>query len=415
MNTKRVFLPADILLPKTGLENWAVVACDQYSSQPDYWLRVEERVKDSPSALNLILPEAWLGGWKEQEHQQKIAQKMQEYQENDVFQTCENSFVYVEKTLQSGKVRCGLVGMVDLEAYDFHKGSASAIRATEETILERIPPRVAIREKADLELPHILMLADDPDNILLGSLQKNKSLLPLLYDFDLMENGGHITGYLVSGENLALFEEAYDDYVKQSETRYADLNEYGLRFAVGDGNHSLATAKACWEKIKPVLSEEEAKTHPARFALAELENLHDEALEFEPIHRILTEVDTDDLLEYLKQFSLGHSSWPVKWYTQEQEGILYLDPSLSQLPAALIQQKLDAYLKEKGGEIDYIHGEEALKALSHNPQSIGLQLPQVDKASLFRTVIADGALPRKTFSMGHAHEKRYYLEARKIK
>lgn len=415
---KPCFVPAEVLVPQVdSLENWAVVACDQYSSQPEYWDRVWERVKNDPSTLHMILPEAWLNTDKEKTHEARIPAVMEEYLTNGVFAVYPDSFVYVERTLESGVVRRGLIGMVDLEAYDFSIGSQSPIRATEATIIERIPPRVAIRKKAPLELPHVLLLADDAKDLLLGQLEQHKDQMDKLYDFDLMENGGHLTGWLVSDAEKNAFLDREQVFSSSIQARYPGLLENSLCFAVGDGNHSLATAKTIWESIKPSLSEEERLHHPARFALAELENIHDESQQFEPIHRIITHTDVDAMLEALESISVPETEegFPVQWFAKGRFGRLNLNPEEGELATAILQTFLDYWLKDHAGEIDYIHGDEEVKTLADQDNAIGFLLPPFSKSSLFRGVIADGSLPRKTFSMGHAHEKRFYLEARKIR
>ena len=266
-----VFKAADILLPDSvDMEKWSVVACDQYTAQPEYWKRVEEFVKDKPSTLNIVYPEAFLS--EGDGRIEKINQKMQEYLDKKIFAKLANSLVYVERTLNSGKIRRGIIGAVDLECYDFSKGSKSEIRATEGTILERIPPRVKIRENAPLELPHVILLMNDESDSVIGKVAKEK----LIYEFDLMEGGGHIAGWHISSDMA--------EAVESRINKYAASAKDNLVFAVGDGNHSLATAKSCWESLKKTLTKEEQETHPARYCLVEIENIHDESLEFEPIH-----------------------------------------------------------------------------------------------------------------------------------
>lgn len=410
------FLPADILLPQVdSMEKWAVIACDQFSSQPAYWERVRETAGDAPSTINLILPEAELGTPQEAAHTALINETMARYQESGVFQTYARSFVYVERTLESGAIRKGLVGMVDLDAYDYSVGSVSAIRATEKTVVERIPPRMRVRRDAPIELPHILMLCDDHDKVLLEPIAARKDSLPKLYDFDLMEGGGHITGWLVQGEDVDAFEARLADYTANVGKKYEGLPGVPMVFAVGDGNHSLATAKACYEEGKAANPGADWSHHPARYALVELENIHDDAQVFEPIHRIIAKTDPRQLLADLTQTCCAADGYPVQWYMGGEEGTVYLDRSRSQLAVGALQSFLDAWLREHPGEIDYIHGEEDLRQLAQQEHAIGFLLPAMEKSQLFRGVIADGTLPRKTFSMGHAREKRYYLEGRVIK
>lgn len=411
----QAFLPADILMPRVdSMEKWAVIACDQFSSQPAYWERVRETAGDAPSTINLILPEAELGTPQEAAHTALINETMAKYRKEGVFQTYARSFVYVERTLESGAIRKGLIGMVDLDAYDYSTGSTSAIRATEKTVVERIPPRMRVRKDAPIELPHILMLCDDHDKVLIEPIAAGKETLPKLYDFDLMEGGGHITGWLVQGKAVDDFEARLADYTAHVGEKYTGLPGVPMVFAVGDGNHSLATAKACYEELKKAHPGEDLSSHPARFALVELENIHDEAQVFEPIHRVITHTDPSAMLKALEDWC-APGGFPVEWYIGKDHGIVYLDKARSQLAVGVLQAFLDQYLADHPGEIDYIHGDADLKELAAQDGAIGFLLPAMEKSQLFRGVIADGILPRKTFSMGHAREKRYYLEGRAIK
>lgn len=409
------FLPADILLPKVdSMERWAVIACDQFTSDPAYWARVADTVGDAPSTLRLILPEAELGTPQEAAHTQQINENMNAYLKEGLFQAYPDSFVYVERTLQNGSVRKGLVGAVDLDAYDYNAGATSAIRATERTVTERIPPRQRVRRDASIELPHILLLCDDNEKVLIEPVEAVKDTLPKLYDFDLMEDGGHITGWLVSGEAAQSFCDRLTAYTAACPKKYEDLPGAPLVFAVGDGNHSLATAKSCYEELKRNHPGEDLSNHPARYALVELENIHDDAQKFEPIHRVVVDTDPQALLKALEPWC-APGGYPIEWYAGTQSGTVYLDPNRSQLEVGALQQFLDEYLARNPGKIDYIHGDDDLKNLAAQENAIGFLLPAMAKSQLFRGVVADGVLPRKTFSMGHAREKRYYLEGRKIK
>lgn len=430
----KIFTPADILLPDVdSMEKWAVIACDQFSSQPEYWKEVREYVGDAPSTLHMILPEAELGTEDEKEKIQKINQNMKDYIEQGVFKEYPDSFVYIERTLQNGNVRKGLIGMVDLEAYSYEAGSDSAIRATEKTVLERIPPRMRIREGAVLEFPHVQILCDDVEKTLIEPIGKMKSELTKLYEFDLMKDGGHIAGWLVQGDVKDGFELRLHAYEHSLEDKYIDVEGVPMTFAMGDGNHSLATAKACYEELKKNSPKKNYSNHPARYALVELENIHSSALEFEPIHRILTDVDPEDVLARLAaECGIGENGisaaeqesdvaidgsvkmHKIEWYSGEKSGTAYLDAGKSSLAVGVLQPFLDEYLKEHGGEIDYIHGDAVLKDLAKKEQSIGFILPAMEKSQLFRGVMENGVLPRKTFSMGHAYDKRYYLEGRRL-
>lgn len=410
------FLPADILIPRTNeMEKWAVIACDQFTSDQAYWDRVRERAKGAVSTINLILPEAELGTPMEAEHTAVINATMAQYMKDNVFKTYENSYVYVERTMENGTIRKGLIGMVDLDAYDYTAGATSAIRATERTVAERIPPRQRVRRDAPIELPHILMLCDDHEKKLIEPVGEKKDTLTKLYDFDLMEGGGHIAGWLVDGENAKAFDAVLTRYSDTVGEKYQGLRGTPMVFAVGDGNHSLATAKSCYEELKKNHPGEDLSNHPARFALVELENIHDPALVFEPIHRVIFKTDVEKLLATIEKDACAEGGYPVKWYAGDKSGTIYLDRSKSELAVGALQSFLDAYLKNNAGEIDYIHDDDALIALSRKENAIGFLLPAMEKSQLFRGVIADGVLPRKTFSMGHSREKRYYLEGRKIK
>ena len=410
------FLPADILMPKTDhMEKWAVIACDQFTSDNAYWDRVRKNAEGAVSTINLILPEAELGTEKEAEHTALINATMKKYMDENVFTTYPNSYVYVERTLENGTIREGLVGAVDLDAYDYTTGATSAIRATERTVAERIPPRQRVRRDAPIELPHILMLCDDHDKVLIEPIGAKKDHLKKLYDFDLMEGGGHITGWLVEGKDVDEFNDALARYTETVGEKYKGLKGVPMVFAVGDGNHSLATAKSCYEELKKNHPGEDLSNHPARYALVELENIHDPAQVFEPIHRVIFKTEPKKLLKALEDSCCAETGFPVKWYIGEESGTVHLDKNKGELAVGVLQHFLDEYLKDYAGEIDYIHDDDALIDLAKQPDTIGFLLPAMEKSQLFRGVIADGILPRKTFSMGHSREKRYYLEGRKIK
>ncbi|MBR5583011.1 MAG: DUF1015 domain-containing protein, partial [Lachnospiraceae bacterium] len=384
-----------------------------FTSQPEYWERVAEYVGDDKSALKLIFPEAKLGE-ESSDMVEEIKVTMESYLADGTFVEYEDSLIFVERTLLDGSIRKGVVGAINLDEYDYSSYSLSGIRATEKTVVERIPPRKVIRENALVELPHILLFSDDEKDFMCGYLESVKEELPLLYDFDLMEGGGHITGRLVKGEHLACFTEkmeAYGDFIVH---KYRDSKKIPMMFAVADGNHSLATAKACYEDIKLKNPGVDLSNHPARYALVEVVNIHDEAQKFEPIHRIVKNVDVNAILGALILDSCAEEGYPVRWYSGEKHGVVYLDPAKGQLPIGILQNFLDEYLSVHLGVIDYIHGEDVLKELSKEPNSIGFELPVIDKQKFFHGIIEDGVFPRKTFSTGHAQEKRYYLEARKI-
>ncbi len=397
-----IFNKADIYLPEgIDMQKWSVVACDQYTSQPEYWERVKDFVGDAPSALNIVYPEAFLS--EGDARIKAINDTMQVYLDKGIFAVLKDSYIYVERTVNSGKIRRGIVGAVDLEDYDFNKGSKSAIRATEGTVIERIPPRVKIRENAPLELPHAILLVNDPEDFIFAGIDKSR----LTYDVDLCEGGGHISGWRIKGIDADMITERIEEYAKTAKDN--------LVFAVGDGNHSLATAKTCWESIKKTLSEEEAANHPARYCLVEIENIHDKALEFEPIHRVVFGEKPETVISELKRYyetadTYCDGSQELIWVKGDETEKLYIKNPSSNLTVGTLQSFLDS----KGYETDYIHGEDVVRELSKREDAIGFILPKPDKGDLFETVIVDGALPRKTFSMGEANEKRFYMEAKKI-
>lgn len=414
------FTSADILLPKLdseGMTKWSVVACDQYTSEPEYWAKTAEIAGKSPSALNLILPEVYLEDGSVEQRIAKINQTMQEYLDKGLFEEHKSALVLTRRTQADGKVRTGLVGAIDLEQYDYNKGSKSQVRATEATVASRIPPRVKIRRDAALELPHIMILIDDVKRTVIEPLEAKRDTLKKLYDFDLMQNGGHLEGWLVDGAAAQEVFAALDKLADKEDfnRRYGLSGEEVLLYAMGDGNHSLATAKECYEQKKRAGAPETAL---ARYALAEVVNLHSEALEFEAIHRVITETDTAKLMSDmtaelgLTEGAEGQSFTVLLNGEKKQYSVS--NPTAN-LTVGSLQMFLDKWLAENSGKIDYIHGEEVVENLSSAKNSIGFLLPSMTKAELFPTVIKDGALPRKTFSMGHAHDKRFYCEARKIK
>ena len=410
-----VFKSADIMLPQgVSLEKWAVIACDQFTSDPAYWQRVRANAGDGPSAIHMILPEAELGTADEAASVQAINAAMEKYLTDGVFVTYPNSYIYIERTLVDGSVRPGLLGVVDLEAYDYNHGSVTPIRATEKTVLERIPPRQRVRKDAALELPHVLMLCDDDRKQLIEPLSDIKDTLTELYDFELMEQGGRIRGWLVTGEAAQAFDRRLEVFSSGIADKYADLSGAPVLLAVGDGNHSLATAKSCYEALKAADPNADLSNHPARYSLVELQNIHDDSQVFAPIHRIITKTNAEKLLEDLKSVC-APEGYPLEWVIGQDRGKLFLDTNKGELAVAVLQEFLDAWLSENAGEIDYIHGDDEVCTLAQQGNAVGFLLPPMEKHQLFRGVISGGALPRKTFSMGHAREKRYYLEGRRIK
>ena len=414
------FSTADILLPKLDSEEmtkWSVVACDQYTGEPEYWAKTAEIAGNSPSALNLILPEVYLEQPDAEQRIKAINAAMDRYLSDGLFEEHKNCLIITKRTQADGRVRTGLVGAIDLEQYDYSKGSSSQVRATEATVASRIPPRVKIRKDAALELPHIMILIDDEKKTVIEPLEAKMDCMAKVYDFELMQNGGHLEGAVLSEEDAAAALAALDKLADREafNKRYGLDNEEVLLYAMGDGNHSLATAKECYEQKK---REGSPDAELARYALVEVVNLHSPALEFEAIHRIITEVDTEKLMSALTDAlglvkgAEGQSFTVILNGKEEQYSVT---KPCSNLTVGSLQSVLDSYLAENSGKIDYIHGEDVVRNLAAADGAIGFLLPSMTKAELFPTVIKDGALPRKTFSMGHANDKRFYCEARKIR
>lgn len=435
-----------ILFPgkKTDLGKWAVVACDQYSSQPEYWKRVEEIIGESESAYNLILPEVYLGKDGEEDKIKSINESMKKYVNEGILEELKPGFVYIDRKTSHAASRKGLIVALDLEKYDYNKGSQTLIRATEGTDVQRLPPRVRIRENALLELPHIMVLIDDSQRTVIEPIAEKSDRLELLYDVDLMLDGGHIKGYRVDGEMIDSAVEALDRLANPEcfASKYNVGKDKGvLLFAVGDGNHSLASAKAHWENVKKGLAGDEAETHPARFALVEIVNVHDAGLSFEPIHRVVFNISIDSFARKIADFYKDSSSTEVKFFdteealfgfinsvaadekahhipfkTRDSYGVIIIDNPGCNLVVGTLQCFLDKLIKDEDSvKVDYIHGKDVVDSLASKEGNIGFYLPDMDKCDLFKTVILDGALPKKTFSMGEAEEKRFYMECRKIR
>lgn len=380
---KKIFVPADIMLPKPAVDltKWACLACDQHTSNRAFWEETKEIVNGNPSTLDLVLPEVYLSDMDVDERVKRIHVKMNEYVASGMFNTLKDSMILVEREQMDGRIRKGVIGAVDLEEYDYKPGSKSLIRATEGTIEDRIPPRLRIREKARLELPHIMLLIDDADMVIIDNLNSTE----IVYDFELMQQGGSIKGYKLT--------DAQKKHVVEGIARLAEKSP--LAIAVGDGNHSLATAKAHWENLKKTLGKDKLTNHPARFALAEVVNVHSTALDFEPIHRAMIDVDAVQVLAGLEMSGCDKND------------------------VGALQNFIDAYIKKHGGTVDYIHGEAATRKLGEQPDNVAFLLPAMNKHDLFPAVIKHGVLPRKAFSMGDSihgeqEDKRYYLEAREI-
>lgn len=395
MKYNHSFSAADILLPKQDFESWAVIACDQYTSEPEYWQEVKAAAGDKHSALNIVLPEVYLSADNSKKID-AINTKMQEYLKNQIFKKYDDALIYVERIQSDGKCRRGIVGKIDLECYDYRSGTDAEIRATEQTVLSRIPPRVEIRKNAPLELPHVMLLFDDADNEIFSYLIASKEQFERVYDFTLMCNAGSITGYLLDEQAKDVVLSMLSDIKQQNN---------GFLFCVGDGNHSLATAKECYNLNK---------TEASRYALTEIVNIHDTALQFEPIYRVVFGVDPETLVnEFVKVLGEGAQKFTCVYGDTVKE--IGVNPT-SKLAVGTLQTFLDDYInKHPDVEIDYIHGEESLKKLASREKAIGFLFDGMQKSELFDAVNSDGSLPRKTFSMGHADDKRFYIEARKIK
>ncbi len=430
----------EILLPKNiDLSSWSVIACDQYTQDKEYWRKAEENACNKPSTLNLILPEVYLNALDKAERIEKIRATMKNYLESDVFDTPKNCFVYLERTTAFGRTRKGLMAQIDLETYEWEPFSKANIRATEATIVERIPPRMEIRRGAPLELPHIMLLVNDKDDVLIGGARKitkecNKNPL---YDGNLMNNGGSIKGWaLQNDDEINVITNAINQIAKNNTASDGST----FLFAVGDGNHSLATAKAVWDEYKSSNPKEaENKDCAVRYALVEIVNIYDTGLTFEPIHRVIFNVDNEALIQHLAKKLEGNirevknaeeldnevkSSWANFGFTYKQADVqkyILLETSIKELAVSRLQPEIDEFLKncttnaiKSNAEIDYIHGSEETLKLGEKQNTVGILLPPIAKDSFFETINGSGPLPRKSFSMGEADEKRFYLECRKL-
>jgi len=432
-----VMIP-QVLLPGPTVDRnkWSVVACDQFTSEPRYWEELAAVVGEAPSTLRLIFPEVYLGKGDDMERIGRIHRAMRTYLADDILVEQGPAYIYVERQTAHGNLRRGLVMAVDLERYDYHPGSQTLIRATEGTVMERIPPRVKIRDGAALETPHIMLLIDDPEATVIEPVAAGKESLRQLYDFELLMGGGRLTGYRVADSatvaGIAAGLSRLSDQTAFNR-KYGITGREVLLFAVGDGNHSLATAKAVWEKIKQETADPELLAdHPARYALVEVVNIHDRGLQFEPIHRVLFGVKVEELPAALERFyqSRGavcrispaaelptpqNGAQVIKLITESGGGAIEIINPPHNLAVGSLQLFIDEFLKSRPeAAVDYIHGEAAVRELGTRPGNAGFYLPPLAKSDLFKTVILDGVLPRKTFSMGEADEKRYYMECRRL-
>ena len=423
---------ADILLPKKGIDmnKWAVIACDQFSSEREYWQNVSDYVGSEPSALNIIFPECYLEDDDKEQRIRDINSKMNEYLASGIFDTYKDCFVLVERKSADGKKRLGLMVALDLENYSYEKGSKTLIRATEGTIMDRIPPRKAIRKDAPMELPHIMVLINDKNRSIIEALHAKSNELEVLYDFNLMMNSGSVKAWLVnSEEDLKVVRDGFASMLDNLD------KDNRLLFAMGDGNHSFATAKSTWEDIKASLSPEERERHPARYCLVELENIFDEGLLFEPIHRVFFDVDPnvfDDALKVVDpNFSKSESKdkesalrainandGKVRFATWKNGvfNVYSLDRDRAVSAPKAIQIQIDDIVgKRKIGRIDYTHGTDSTIAIASKGNNFAVLMPDISKDDFFDAILRGGAFPRKTFSIGEASEKRFYIEARLIK
>ena len=406
------FLPVRSLLPtQENLTKWSVIACDQYTSDPTYWERVDQFVGEDPSTLRMIYPEVWLDQPDRKQRIEKIHQTMEAYLANQKFSIQPEGYLYLERTLRSGKVRRGLIGCIDLEKYQYGIGTKSPVRPTEWTVEERLPPRVQIRRGAPMELPHVMVLTNDPGMTILEPLSDRKPWMKPLYDFSLMEGGGHLKGWALDVKSRERVETA----MKSLSVQLYAHSDAPLCLAIGDGNHSLAAAKAYFDELKERLPKSQWEIHPARYAMVELCNLYDEGLDFEPIHRIVYTSDVQKLLADLNiQFSSEKEKRIAFLALDAQDTRIFgWRGSVVKLIEAL-QGFLDSWVERYGGRIDYIHGEKALRELCKFPNRLGLLLPSIKKQELFVHVQKNGPLSRKSFSLGEAWDKRYYLEARTL-
>lgn len=431
-----------VLLPKAGIDlnRWAVIACDQYTSEPEYWQAVDQLVVEQPSTLRLVFPEVYLEDEDGDARIAAINASMNQYLAEGVLAEQEKGFILLDRKTNHVESRKGLIVALDLEAYDYRAGSKTLIRATEGTIVDRLPPRIRVRENAAVELPHIMVLIDDPEQTVIEPLFEAD--LEQAYDFELMQSSGHLRGWKVNQPQLleqvgnaleALAEK------ERFQKRYDVDDDEVMLYAMGDGNHSFATAKAIWEQLKSDAADPaDVMDHPARYAMIELVNVHDPGLEFEAIHRVLFDVDADDLIKQAEAYyRQAGTPCRIAWHdglasataAAEQSGKAHAipfvaagrfgvleiaDPKLT-LEVGTLQNFLDAYLENHAsGRIDYIHGDDAVSRFGGQKSNVGFYLPSISKHDLFRTIVRDGALPRKTFSMGEADEKRFYLEARRI-
>lgn len=415
----QLFGRADLLLPTDcDMTKWSVVACDQFTSQPEYWECIEKLVGTAPSTLRLMLPEAYLESRDPDAERKRIHAAMERYLSDGILRELGGSFVYLERSL-SGGVRRGIVGVLDLEGYDFSAGSISPIRATEGTVRERLPARVEIRRGAALEMPHIMVFIDDPENTVIGEAEKASEGAERLYDFELNGGGGHLRGWRLHGSAADALDAALDSYSEKMREKYAPSAP--VIYAMGDGNHSLAAAGMCWDRLKPTLTPEQRRSHPARFGLVEAVNIHDPAVSFEPIHRVLFDTDATDFFAAAEaHFAASVRPAPGRAHTLRlstadgERSFCVSGLTIGELIGSAEHFCAD-YAAAHGGRLDYIHNDASALEMSRRPGCAALLLPAMGKDELFPSIVHSGPFPKKSFSIGHAEDKRYYLECRRIK
>ena len=420
------FVPAHILLPDPSvpLDRWACLACDQFTSQPDYWAAARAAAQDGPTALDLVLPEVYLEQPDVEARIEAIHTAMERYA-RQVLTRAVDGYVYLERVDSTGQVRAGIVGAVDLEQYSYTPGERPAVRPTEGTVVSRIPPRLRVRQGALLESPHVMMLIDDPQDTVLGPLGRAAAGQPPLYEGELMLGGGSIRGWAVEDPaRVRAVTDALAALGSQAafDARYpAAAGQPPLTLAVGDGNHSLATAKAWWEQLKPTLSPAEQAAHPARWCLAEVCNIHSPAIGIEPIHRVVFGADPAAFAADLAAFLREKGAWAdpadpgAQRFRLTGGQTLAASDRVHPLAVGTLEAFLGRWLPaHPAATVDFIHDEEAVASLCAGGGAVGVLLPPFAKADIFRGVVLGGVLPRKTFSMGHARDKRYYLECRRI-
>ncbi|MBQ9513566.1 MAG: DUF1015 domain-containing protein [Clostridia bacterium] len=401
--------PAEILLPKTDdMSAFAVIACDQFTSESAYWDKLAETVRGKRTALDLVLPEIYLEDGLD-DRITKINENIKSYIKDGVFTALPKGFILTVRTTPFVEKRIGLIGAVDLEKYEYKQKCDALVRATEGTIEERIPPRLKIRKNAEIELPHVMILFDDEKREIVEKLYEERHTLKKLYDFELNMGGGHLEGYFVEDYNAVLGK--FKTLLEKERLIAKYGREDRFLFAVGDGNHSLATAKTHWNNLKKELSEKEVENHPARYALAEFVNVYDEGIYFEPIYRYVKNVNRKDFIDGLNKISAGN------FYIFDGTAVVKKGGD-TDLPTAIsgVDSFVKEYITKNGGQVDYVHGENNIKNLvKNNGNAVGILFDKLEKSDLFKYVSKNGAFPRKTFSMGEGVEKRYYLEGRRIK